>query len=513
MNIFEVNSFYFKYKNSKDWILKNINLSLEKGKTLLILGPNGSGKSTLALSIIGIAQKYPSEHKGNIMFKGKNVLDYDLSELAKYCGIVQQDPEAQLVTLFVEDEVAFGLENLLYEDIEERIAKSLKLTSMEHKRNEETYALSYGEKQRTMLASVLALDNELLILDEPTSNLDPISRKEFFNILKELRSRGTSMVIIEHNIDDIFKMIDDVAILNRSGEIIAKGKFPDTLYNLDVHIIEDLGIWLPVSYELDILKKIKVNARYKVSFPDIKSIELKNVFFKYKRPILQDINFKFQSGKLYAIIGRNGAGKTTLCKIITGLLRPQKGEILYKNVKNLKFCFQNPDLQFVTNSVIDELKLSYKLSNKRPLEAEKLLEIYGLKEKANLNPHLLSEGQKKILAIVSSLIYEPDGLVCDEPTFALDRYNARRIMNILKELTLENKIVIFTTHDVRFCLEYADEVILLDEGRIRFAGSVFELIDNFHIFREFFPTSMLGLQKDEMRKYILDIRKVLGVEV
>ncbi|HLI45871.1 MAG TPA: energy-coupling factor transporter ATPase [Geobacterales bacterium] len=513
MNILEVKKFFFKYRNSKDWILKNIDLELERGKTLLILGPNGSGKSTLALSILGIAQKYPSEFRGEIFFKGKNILEYDRAELARYCSIVQQDPEAQIVTLFVEDEIAFGLENLLYKDIDERISKALSMTKLEHKRQEETSALSYGEKQKTMLASVLALDNELLILDEPTSNLDPIARKDFFNIIRELKQRGTSLVIIEHNIDEIFNIIDDVVVLNRNGEVVVKGKFPEVLYKLNPSILEDLGIWLPVSFEIEILRKIDTKATYKPITDSDKFIEVKDLYFKYKQPVLKGISAKIYSGKLYAILGKNGSGKTTLCKIISGLLKGYKGNVFYKGINNVKFCFQNPDLQFVTNSVLEELELSYRLSEKKAIAPEKILEMYGLAGKAELNPHLLSEGQKKLLAIASTLIYEPDALICDEPTFALDRYNARKIMQLLRRLTAENRLVLFTTHDVRFAIEYADSILILDEGRIRFAGSILDFADNFHVFHDFFPTYMQELKEDELKNYILELRRVLGNEI
>jgi len=512
LSLIKINSYYFKYRGLNDWILKNINLILEKGETLLILGPNGSGKSTLALSILGIAQRYPSEYKGEIYYKGKNILEYDRTELARYCSIVQQDPEAQLVTLFVEDEVAFGLENLLYKDIEERISRALKLVRMENKRHEETYALSYGEKQKTILASVIALDNELLILDEPTSNLDAISRKEFFSILKDLKRRGTTMIIIEHNIDEIYEMIDKVIILNKKGEIVSQGTFPKLIYDLDLKLLEELGIWLPTSLELEILKKIGINTNKEVKIENKKTIEIRDLFFKYKKPVIQGISFSFYSGKLYAILGRNGSGKTTLCKIIAGILKNYKGFLNYYGIKNIKFCFQNPDLQFVKNSVYEELELSLKLS-KRNIKIEELLEQFGLGDKAKVNPHLLSEGQKKLLTIVSSLLYEPDVLIFDEPTFALDRFNARKIMSLLRKLSRENKTVIFTTHDVRFCLEYADEVLLLEDGKLSFAGTIHDFIENFEKFHEYFPSSLEHLDKEQLKKYVVEIRKVLGNEI
>lgn len=505
MDFLKVNSYFFKYANSKDWILRNISFSLNKGETLLILGPNGSGKSTLALSLLGIAQKYPSEFKGEIIYKGKSILEYERYELAREISIVQQDPEAQIITLYVEDEVAFGLENLLYKDIEERISKALKLARIEHKRYDETYSLSYGEKQKVILASVLALDNELLILDEPTSNLDSLSRKEFFRILKDLKERNVSTIIIEHNVDEIAKFVDKVLVLNKRGELIKFGKFPDAIYELNTEDLEKLGIWLPFSLELKLFKKNKMNNKTIKNINE-KVLEIKNLNFKYKKPVLNNINLIFEKGKLYSILGPNGAGKTTLCKIIAGLLKNQSGELRFYNPSSVRFCFQNPDVQFIGNTVLEELEISYKLSKNKKYNPIEILKTFGLEELSNYNPHMLSEGQKKMLTIALSLIYDPDILICDEPTFALDRYNARRIMGILRSLTYENKTVIFTTHDIRFALEYADHIIFLENGELKFNGHVYDFIKRIGELNIALPAAFESLNFEELRNFIIEIR-------
>jgi len=505
LDFLKVNSYFFKYLNSRDWILKNISFNLNKGETLLILGPNGSGKSTLALSLLGIAQKYPSEFKGEIIYKGKSILEYERYELAREISIVQQDPEAQIITLYVEDEVAFGLENLLYQDIEERISKALNLARIEHKRYDETYSLSYGEKQKVILASVLALDNELLILDEPTSNLDSISRKEFFKILKDLKERNVSTIIIEHNVDEIAKFVDKVLVLNKKGELIKWGKFPDAIYELSAEDLEKLGIWLPFSLELKLFKKNKIKNNVVRNINE-KVLEIKNLNFKYKKPVLNNVNLIFEKGKLYAILGPNGAGKTTLCKIIAGLLKNQTGMLKFYNSRDVRFCFQNPDVQFIGNTVLEELEISYKLSKNKKYNPIEIMKIFDLEELSNFNPHMLSEGQKKVLTIALSLIYDPDILICDEPTFALDRYNSRRVMNILRSLANGNKTVIFTTQDIRFALEYADHIIFLENGEVKFEGSVNDFIKSISKLNIALPAALESLSLEELKSFIIEMR-------
>ncbi len=500
----KVESYFFKYATSNDWILKDINFELNKGEVLLLLGPNGSGKTTLALSIMGIAQRYPSEYKGTINYKGRDILEYKRAELAKTLSIIQQDPEAQIVTLIVEDEVAFALENLLYDDIEERISRALKLVRLEEKRKEETYALSYGEKQKLMLASILALDNELLVLDEPTSNLDPLSRKEFFKILYDLKARKTSMLIIEHNIDEIAKLIDKVLILNKRGEVMAYGSFPNVLYELDKNTLVELGIWLPYDLELQLL------AKNVSKVPNAKKariiLKVENLSFKYKQPVLRNINIDFEEGKLYAILGHNGAGKTTLCKIIAGLLKGYSGKVRFLDSRKVKFCFQNPDVQLIGNTVKEEIGISLKAIGKDPTLALNILRTFNLEEYYDKNPHMLSEGQKRILSIASALVYDSDVLICDEPTFALDRANSRKIMEILKQLTEKGKTVIYTTHDIKQVLEYADEVITINKGMIEFKGDIWRFIKEIKNLNIPLPSFLDNLSSEELEKYVISTR-------
>lgn len=508
MKIIKANSYFFKYRNSKDWILRDINFELEKGEALLILGPNGSGKTTLALSLLGLAQRYPSEFKGVIEYKGKNILEYERAEIAKNAGIVQQDPEAQIITLTVEDEIAFGLENLLYKDIEERIERSLKLVRLEDKRNEETSSLSYGEKQKLILSSVLALDNELIILDEPTSNLDPLSRREFFKILPSLKNKGVTFVIIEHNVDELLGFVDKVLILNKKGEIVIIGSFPQSITSLNPSLIEELGIWLPYKLEQEILPQPKFFTKAKIESE--KSVSVKNLSFFYsKEKILKNINIDFEAGKMNAILGHNGAGKTTLCKILAGILKRYEGKIILRS-KNVRYCFQNPDVQFIGKTVLEEVTISMKSRFKNSearIKARELLKDFFEESILEMNPHMLSEGQKRLLSVVSMLAYEPDVLILDEPTFALDRYNSRKIMNILRSIADSGKTVIFSTHDLRLTLEYADKITILNKGEVVFDGELFHFIEKIKDFEKFNIVIPNSLEEfPSLKEYVMKIR-------
>ncbi len=511
--LIEVSNFFFKYYGSNEWILKDINFEIRKGENLLILGPNGSGKSSLVLCLVGFPQRYKiSKTKGEILIKGKNVMDYSISELSKIFGIVQQDPEAQIVNLYVEDEVAFGLENLRYplDEILKRVNSSLEAVGLSNKRYFETNALSYGEKQKLMLASILALDNEILIFDEPTSNLDPVSRKSFFNLIKKLKDKN--LILIEHNLEEISDIINKVLILNKDGSMRYFGEFNYEIFEKIKENYEELGIWLPYELEISMKKESsKVNLFYRPTFTNNNLIKISNITYKYASGYvaLKNINLSFNKGLLYVILGSNGSGKTTLCKIIAGIFKPSSGEIIYNIHKNkIKYCFQNPSVQFIGKTVEEEIKLTMKEANKK-LNIDELLKTYELYEYKNKNPHILSEGQKKILSIVISLIYEPEIIICDEPTFALDKYNERKIMKLIRKLVGEGKTVIITTHDVKLSLEYSDEVIIINGGKVEYQSKIEDFLNIIESkFPEYFYSLPKYLQKVIQNKNFEEIYKI-----
>jgi len=536
--LIEVQSFFFKYYFSKDWVLKNINFNLYNNETLLILGPNGSGKTTLVLSLLGILQRYKlGEYKGKIIIKGKELTeDYSL-KVYSFASIVQQDPEAQIVNLYVKDEVAFALENLCYDEklITEKVYNTLKLVGLYEKRNHETYSLSYGEKQKLILASVLVLDSNILIFDEPTSNLDPYSRKVFFELVKRLKKEGKTIIIIEHNIDELLDIIDKVLILNKNGEIHAFGKI-DLLFTESYETFNELGIWVPYKWEilfyLNKIKNFKIDEESFIKYlkdipllkPKInynKCLKLDKIYFSYNSDyILKNINLEFLEGNIYAILGHNGAGKTTLCKIIGGIYKPTKGKILFydKNLeknkdKQIKYCFQNPEVQFISKTVLDEILLSLKFSKgKADINlAKNILNFVNLEQFSYENPFNLSEGQKKLLSIAIALAYEPKVLIFDEPTFALDSFNSKKIMQYIYQLKYKNKLLIFSTHEIRNCLEYADYVIVLNKGEVVFFDTIDKFlffIDELEKFSIYLPSYIKNLanNKEELIDIVYRIR-------
>ncbi|MGQ9491673.1 MAG: ABC transporter ATP-binding protein [Anaerolineae bacterium] len=509
----------FRYAESERWALRNVNLTVYPGETLLLLGPSGSGKSTLALCLNGlIPHLIDGEMQGEVYISGRSTLTLRHAQLCQKVGMVFQDPEAQMVMPKVDEEVAFGLENLAIPPAEMsgRIAAALSEVGLLERRQAWVSTLSGGQKQRLALAAILALHPSLLVLDEPTANLDPAATQAFFATVRKLRAGlHRTTVLIEHNLDAALPLVDRVAALNEQGTVIAEGT-PRQVFAEQGDELTRQGIWLPAVCRLTqalnnngqslaafplsvteaeaVLRPLisrasgqRVPPPAETSIPNGESaIEMDEVDFAYPEgpPILRRVNLHVRRGSFCALAGANGSGKTTLARHIIGLLRPLRGRVrvLGRDVRHLRvhelaqlvgYVFQNPEHQFVCERVTDELAYSLR---KRWGEAEArrrvewLLHTFDLERYAAANPFALSQGQKRRLSVATMVALEQPILVLDEPTFGQDQRNLSSLMTLLKALHASGVTILLITHNMELIAEYADEVAVMHEGQIIYHG-------------------------------------------
>nr|WP_155671463.1 ABC transporter ATP-binding protein [Ornithinibacillus caprae] len=481
-----VEHFSFAYESLKNPLLHNLSFTLHENEITLLMGASGSGKSTISLCLNGL---YPEAvegfARGDIYFQGKHIQDFPKGKLNQEIGIVFQDPESQFCMITVEDELAFTLENLNVpaSEMAKRISEVLQAVDMESCKKEKIHELSGGQKQKIALAAVLLLEPELLILDEPTANLDPVSSIEFIHLIQQLqKERKMSIFIIEHQADDWLDITNRIIVLGRNGDIIAD-HHPEIAFTEKRQVLEKEGIFLPKAYDRSLdfdgpspspVAKDKVC----LSIRDLS-------FRRKKQPILQGIDLDIHQGEFLAIVGENGAGKSTLLQLIAGLIKKDSGDIdlfgkpisKWKESelrKRLGYVFQNPEHQFITDTVYDELTFGLKLNGFTQSEMDKnanrLMRQFHLENHTFSNPFSLSGGQKRRLSVATMLDETPDILLFDEPTFGQDANTTAELMDMIFDLKTNGTSIVFVTHDMDLVDTYCESVYVLHDGKIAFSG-------------------------------------------
>lgn len=513
---------WFKYRYQDDWALRGINLEANMGDFILITGPTGSGKTTLTYTISGLVPHYiDGEFKGEVYINGMRITKETFHELCLKVGSVWQNPENQIFGLTVEEEIVFGLENigLPEEEIEKRLKWALKVVDMLDYLNKSPFELSGGQKQRVAIAAVLARRPQIMVLDEPTAELDPQGRAEIIKVIQELREREKITIIItEHRFEELVPYADRVILLE-NGEISMSDKpekffkDPDFLkergvrptqvtelfheINKNKKISEKIPLTIDEAYEI-LSKIISITLEKNVNFQILKHerfpentepvIECSSLSFTYPdgTEALRDIDLRIDRGDFVAILGQNGSGKTTLIKHFNGLLKPTKGTIrvLGKDTKTMSvaelsrkvgYVAQNPDYQIFSRTVEEEvafgpknLGLSVKEIKDRVNEALEAIKITHLR---NENPIFLSRSDKQKVVIASVLAMNPEILVLDEPTNALDYRESKILFDIIKRLNSQGRTIIIITHDMLWAAEYAEKVVIMSRGKIIGYGS------------------------------------------
>jgi energy-coupling factor transporter ATP-binding protein EcfA2 len=455
----------FKFQGREDYALRDVNLEIRPGEFVVITGPSGCGKSTLALALGGyLFRQHAGEASGTVMVDGLNTREAEVFDVAEIVGLVQQNAEAQLCTLTVADEVAFGLENrqLPRTVIEERSDWALEIVGALHLKYRSLATLSGGEKQKVAIAAMMAAKPQVLIFDEPTSNLDPTATGEIFKVIQHIREKaGITVIVIEHKLGYLAPFQPRVLSMDK-GRIVHDGRRLTQLH----------PEW-----------RDRVPAPYRgPSSTDGCVARAENLTLAYGgAPVLEDMSLDVHAGQFVAIMGDNGSGKTTLLRCLMGLLKPQGGraEVLGQDTQQVPvsslaqhvgFIFQNPDHQLFAESVWEEATFAPRnfglLTEETAIRVRHVLERCGLEQYKDSHPYRLSYGEKRRLNLASILSYEPRLILLDEILIGQDIDNATLIMDLLKEQTAKGSTVVNVTHDPETTRLYSDRVVFLASGRV-----------------------------------------------
>lgn len=461
-------------------LFKDLSFAVSPGEKILLLGPSGCGKSTLLQVLSGLVP-----HSIEIPLK------YDSIQLPASWGFVFQDPDTQFCMPFVDEELAFVLENLQVPraEMEARMEQTLASVGL-HIDDWHTpiQNLSQGMKQRLALASVMLLEPDVLFLDEPSALLDPEGTEQIWKSVKEAAAAKT-VIIVEHKIDHIADWVDRVVLFNPSGEIIADGR-PGEIFLHYKRDIREYGIWYP-----DVWEDYVRSPNY-MALMQLRMIEQQNNAPLRQEPIVQLQDFTGYHGKMekihvpeadifpgewITVIGENGAGKSTLLLSLMQLLRTsgvyvwQGSSVQWSKrkaelPKGLSLVFQNPEMQFITNAVYDELAFTFQSEDKSKEEIHEqvmhLMGLFGLEKHAKHHPYQLSMGQKRRLSVATALQQGHMILMLDEPTFGQDAKNTFIILEMLEQMRSHGTTIMMVTHDRQIVNHFATEVWTIDRGKL-----------------------------------------------
>lgn len=554
-----------------------VSFDVHPGEVILVLGPSGSGKSTLSLALNGlIPQSIPATLDGTVEVAGRSTATTPVAELSADVAMVFQDPDAQLVTATVLDEVAFALENLLLPvtDVLTRSEQALRRVGLWDRRTWNPDRLSGGGRQRLAIACALAMGSPVVVLDEPTANLDPQGIDDVYAALSDLIAAGErAIILIEHNLDAAMRFATRVVVLDQKGRLAYDGPIAEVLRGHTDELIT-MGVWLPAatlsgrmlrahgilpestplpltpeelatalsSPAVQMSAEITPAGRHTEASTDIRDsarhlyrqspadpnpqaqpapiVRARGLTVKRgKHDVLHGIDLDIEAGSLTAIVGANGAGKTTLIQALAGVVPPPKRQVTIDDLDpavaspgdlaaRIGFVFQNPEHQFITHTVYDELAhgltLRHAQGTPRPArepgaspryqpaakltDAEirervrEMLERFGLTHKAHVHPFLLSGGEKRRLSVGTALITRPRVLALDEPTFGQDRARATELLALLRDLQADGTTIIIVTHDLQLVADHTTHAVILNNGRLHATGRTADLFTSEGLF-------------------------------
>jgi energy-coupling factor transport system ATP-binding protein len=495
LHAIEINDLAFTYENRTTPALDHINLRIEDQESVLLAGASGSGKSTLLKCINGlIPHRYVGEYSGQVSLRGKNVADSGLHELSLIVGTVLQEPDKQLVSSSVEDDVAFGPCNLALprSEIEDRVERSLASMEILQFRERSIFALSGGQKQRLAIAGVLAMEPDIVLFDEPLANLDSNGVKLMQDVLRSLREQGKTVIVAEHRTEEILRANPTRVVVFDKGRLVADSTDPEVLIDFsDV-------LKTPAEYALkrclpaekrkvaidSLLSPVSAKQRLPAA-PDVgrELVRIENLTFEYPGGIkaLDGVTLSIHEGERVAILGNNGAGKSTLALNMMGILKPTQGRILISGrdtrelsvsqiAESVGIVFQNPFSMLFAKTVREELAFGPKNIGLKPEEISELIPQVAsqctIDHLLDKSPFASSYGEKKRICVGAVLTMRPKCVILDEPTSGQDYRSYSEFMNFICSLSGRVRSLILITHDTDLAVEYTDRAVILKDGRI-----------------------------------------------
>ena len=501
---FHIQNLSFSYPNAKSEALSGVNLSIEKGEYVVLCGKSGCGKSTLLRHLKSVLTPY-GKRSGHILFCGTPLERVSMQNQASKIGFVMQNPDDQIVTDKVWHELAFGLESIGCDQktMRLRVAEMASYFGIQSWFHRNAAELSGGQKQLLNLASIMAMQPEVLILDEPTSQLDPIAASDFLNTVRKINLElGTTILITEHRLEDIFHAADRVIVMD-NGKIIANDsprRVGEQLYAQNHEMFAALPTpvrvfygtkapgecpltvregrnWLSKTFEENSLKVVEPEREPAIKKKKEPALKVKEAWFRYEKDgqdVLRGVGFDVPAGSLFAIVGGNGVGKSTALKAVCGICKIYRGrvEIFGKDLRKYRSgeLFQNclamlpqdPKSLFVKKTVREELAEMCHEKEKIARVAA-LCEIEGVMDS---HPYDLSGGEQQRAALAKVLLTQPRLLLLDEPTKGLDGFFKQKFAGILCKLKRQGMTIVMVSHDVEFCAEYADLVSMFFDGQL-----------------------------------------------
>lgn len=530
----------FAYEGSRSSALDGLDLGIGRAETILLSGPAGAGKTTVCRTMNGLVPFFFSGTlEGKIQVEGRDVSSYgSVGGLAHLVGYVGQDPQSQLFCPTVEDEIAFGLENagLPAEETARRVEEVLRLTGLERYRSKEPHSLSGGEQQKCAIAAFLAMNQGIMLLDEPTSNIDPLGSVQVFELVGErIEKTGTTCAIVEHKLDVLCPMVDRLVVL-QDGKVAMDGHPRQVLR--EAQKLAEIGLRppqtvqlasrleaggvlsfkeLPLTVEELVAELRRLPLRRPGKVPSFRASEsrrrrtgktaiavegLAHVYPDGTEAI-KGLDLEVKEGEFIGIIGQNGSGKTTLVKHFNGLLRPTRGRVTVYGMdtrqstpdrlsQTVGYCFQNPDNQIFCNTVREEIAFGPRNLGVLGRELEERVSEAAARVEIDrhlgADPYSLSLGERLRVAVASILAMRPRVLIVDEPTTGQDYRRGNEIMGLIAELNRTGTTVIVITHDMQLCAEWVDRVIVVRDGRILLDGSTREVFARPDVLRETYLT-------------------------
>lgn len=511
MGLLEVENLTYFYPEKNEPSLEKVSLDVPEGEFLFLAGPSGCGKSTLLKAMAGLLPDYYGGRiSGSVCFEGRPLAKWDSRRLAREIGMIFQDPEQQTVMTTVEHELAFGLENLglTRSEMKRRVAEVIALFDLGKYRNEQTASLPGGLKQKVVLAAVLAMQPRVLLLDEPTSQLDPVAAQDFLNYVHRLNLEwGLTVIMVEQRIDRCFHLADRVVFMDKGrdaargtpGEVMRNANgftsfFPPVSRVFALSGMDEIPVTIKEGRSK--LARITENMVSKTGSPGEDTVisgekpreqpllEARNIHYAYpgRDFCLNDIDISLYPGEVTAVLGENGAGKSTLLKNLCGLLKPRRGKLIFrgrnitaepveKTAMHIGLLTQDPNDYLLSDTVTEELEFGLKTRGIKDMTpAGAILKKLRIEKYAMTHPRDLSGGEKQRVALGTVLVTGPSVLLLDEPTRGMDPGLKNGLAELIRELAGDGMSIMLVTHDVEFAALAADRVILLSDGRIAASG-------------------------------------------